>query len=94
MFPENLPPSFLKGSAAAQDYTPMDGIVADAFGAEDPLLVPELEEAAEGKPRKHKKVRILLDVRTELTDEELKVLYWSLIRCKCDLDDFHTIGGT
>lgn len=44
-------------------------------GGIDAIAGPQLEDGAQNKPaqRKTKRVRLLLDARTELTDDELKV---------------------
>ncbi|KAH8120144.1 Rec8 like protein-domain-containing protein [Phellopilus nigrolimitatus] len=83
---ENMPPASAQGSLLtprsiidSRGLSPALGALVDAQASEN--AGADLPELAEGQPvklngtsasRKPKKVRILLDARTELTDEELK----------------------
>lgn len=69
-------PSSILVSTGRQTLT--ESIGGDGM-QEDPLGIAPLEPTA---PKKVKKVRLLLDVRTELTDEELKVATYLILSSK------------
>jgi meiotic recombination protein REC8, fungi type len=82
---ENAPPSLTIGSGFSQATSPLTSFSAQLLSQDQEGLLPlrditteEQNKANQADPvKKAKRTRLLLDARTELTDDELRVCFYA-----------------